>query len=135
MLEGVPKSYQTGERYSITVRLNGTDEMRVAGFQMATRHLDGSRQGEQAGILEAIDDQVEVTRAIPDEIQYAHHSAIGSQVDSSEEMSWQVIWTAPSDPVSGPVIFHVAANAGNGDDSELGDRVFFGAWTSGANAK
>lgn len=133
-LEGLPESYRAGEKYTVSVRLNG-EEIRAAGFQMAARFLEGSRQGEQAGTFESIDDRIKVTRAVPDDIQYAHHSAVGSRVESPEEVVWQLIWTAPPDPFSGTVIFHVAANAGNGDDSEFGDRVYVGVSTVSASVE
>lgn len=100
---------------------------------MTARFLEGSRQSEQAGSFEPIDERVKVTRAVPDDIQYAHHSSAGSRVESSEGVAWQLVWTAPPDPSSGTVIFHVAANAGNGDDSEFGDRIYVGASTVSAN--
>ena len=55
-------------------------------------------------------------------LQYARHTREGVEPVASHESSWRIRWTAPAEaPV--PVIFHVAANAANYDDSEFGDVV------------
>jgi hypothetical protein len=49
-------------------------------------------------------------------------TAAGTTV-SGDSIRWLFRWTAPSES-GGPVVFHVAANAANFDDSPLGDFIY-----------
>ena len=42
---------------------------------------------------------------------------------ATDTISWTVLWRAPSNATV-PIELHVAANASNDDDSELGDAVY-----------
>ena len=63
------------------------------------------------------------------EVAYAAHTAAGAAPASGGEACWRVRWRAPAE-AAGPVVFHVAANAGNFDDSELGDFVYLASAVS-----
>jgi hypothetical protein len=119
-IHGLPDGYAGGEPYVLTVLLEAP-ETGVAGFQMAARYAGGSRQGEPAGVLRGLDPRVTVTQAESGQ-PYAHHTALGTAVAGSRGSSWSVEWTAPLE--GGAVVFHVAANSGNGDNSPLMDLVY-----------
>jgi hypothetical protein len=65
------------------------------------------------------------------EVSYIHHVQESTAVVAPGVVRWELIWTAPGD-VRGPVVFHVAANAANDDDSELGDLIITSADTVAA---
>ena len=117
-IEGLPGEYQPGQRYEVTVALDRPG-MKRAGFQLSARIADGPDCGTQAGRFEAFDPGVAVTAATS--VQYVHQTADGAMPDAEGRARWTVRWTAPEKPRR--VLFHVAANAANGDDSALGDVV------------
>jgi hypothetical protein len=47
----------------------------------------------------------------------------GVAVQVSGEARWRLSWTAPT-PDAGRVVLDVAANAADGDESQMGDRVY-----------
>jgi hypothetical protein len=66
------------------------------------------------------------------DVAYAAHTAAGAAQARGGEVRWRVRWRAPS-KAAGPVVFHLAANAGNAgndDDSELGDFVYLASAVS-----
>lgn len=119
-IHGLPDAYRPGEPYVLTVVLEAP-ETGVAGFQLAVRYADGDQQGRPAGVLAGLDARVAVTRSAAGQ-PYVHHTVLGSAVAASDGSSWLVEWTAP--PEGGAVVFHVAANSGNGDNSPLMDLVY-----------
>ena len=116
-LGGAPERYRPGEAYTLELRLVDTTA-RVGGFQVAARAADGPHAGTQAGTLCAIDARVVVAVDSATGVQYASH-AIAAPADS---LRWQLRWRAPAGDV-GTVIFHIAANAADDDDSPLGDAI------------
>ena len=56
--------------------------------------------------------------------------AQGSEIRSlepkrgSHKIRWKFIWMSPAEPI-GDVEFHIAVNAGNDDQSALGDEIHF----------
>ena len=122
VLEGVPAAYRAGERYRITIALR-RGEMKRGGFQLAARFAEGSSAGRQAGSLRAPDERVKVTEGTTGGVQYASQTRPGIQLGEAGRITWVVEWTAPSS-AAGPVVFHVAANAANGDESQFGDFVY-----------
>jgi hypothetical protein len=121
-LGGVPAAYRAGERYRITVTLR-RGEMERGGFQLAARFAEGSAAGRQAGSLRALDERVKVTEGTRGGVQYASQTRPGIQLTQAGRIEWVVEWTAPA-AAAGPVVFHAAANAGNGDESQFGDFVY-----------
>jgi hypothetical protein len=114
----VPAAYAPGEEVAVQVRVEGAG-LRRAGFQLAARWAGGEAAGRQAGALAATDDRVAVV-ASASGILYAGHSAAGTVARGAA--TWRLRWTAPAE-ASDAVVFHAAANAGNDDDSALGDAV------------
>jgi hypothetical protein len=122
-LSGVPDTYTPGERYPITVAI-AHPELVKAGFQMSARFEDGKN----AGMFQSPDP---LTESIPDDggrITYIQHTSKGAVAAIKAESRWNVEWTAPAS--GGPVVFHLAGNASNGDDSPLGDYVYTTSATS-----
>lgn len=121
-LVGLPESYTAGARYSMRVGLTrrGTQH---AGFQIAVRFADGPGKGHDAGVLEPGDARVEIVSSREGRPHYAQHTSAGPPIGDRAETDWSVIWTAPADG-RWPVTAHIAATAGNGDDSPLGDFVY-----------
>lgn len=118
-VEGLPRRYRPGHRYELTVALDRPG-MKRAGFQLSARVAEGPDCGTQAGRFEVFDPVVAVTAATS--VQYVHQTSEGAMPDAQGRARWTFRWTAPEKPRR--VVFHVAANAANGDDSALGDVVF-----------
>ena len=117
VIDGVPARFAPGEKYTVTVTLTRTD-MKRAGFQLAARFKEG---GAQAGSLApASSEQSRVGIALQGNIQYANQKKAGSVV-AAGAVRWTIEWTAPA---SGTVVFHVAANAADGNESADGDFVY-----------
>jgi hypothetical protein len=117
-LGGLSGSFMPGEVYVLSLELTRKD-MRIAGFQLTARFADGP--GGQAGKLSPFDGRVTVINASG--IQYAQHTLEGSGLTGGDSAVWRLSWEAP-EKAPGPVALRVAANAGNGDDSPLGDHIY-----------
>jgi hypothetical protein len=120
-IEGVPTRFQPGEQYRIAIVLQ-SDDMERAGFQAAVRFTAGNLGGEQAGRLAPIDTRTVVRRSATNGVEYVQHSPGGSAIAPGALATWVFWWTAPRD--QGTVVFHVAANSANGDNSPLGDLIY-----------
>ena len=58
---------------------------------------------------------------------YLHQTETGSVTHDPSGARWSFSWQAPTEggpEGGGPVVIHVAANSGNGDNSPLGDLVY-----------
>ena len=118
-LTGVPDTYTPGERYPITVALAHPELVR-GGFQMAARFEDGTNAGTFVNTSPA-------TETVPGEdnrVVYAQQTKTGSAPPVKGAARWEVEWTAPAPGRAGAILFHVAANAANGDASPLSDFVY-----------
>lgn len=121
-LSGIPATYTPGERYMITVAVV-RPQLIKAGFQMSARFSGGENAGHNAGAFLPAD---EMTEAIPDDggrITYIQHSSTGSGVPLPGSSRWTFTWIAPATG-GGPVVFHAAANAANGDGLSRGDFIY-----------
>ena len=120
-LDGIPDAYTPGEQYLITVTL-ARPGMEAAGFQLSARE-DGMSMnaGSNAGTLRALDALAETLEGEAKRIRYLQHTRAGAEQVKAGGAAWRFEWTAPDE---GPVIFHLAANAANGDDSPLGDFIY-----------
>ena len=118
-IEGVPDRFVAGEPYRLTISLTHPG-MKLSGFQMTARFKDDSAQ---AGTL-AKDSSSDARVGIEAQsgIQYAGQRREGAVVVMPEGSLWTVIWTAPS--ATRTIVFHVAANAANGDERADGDYVY-----------
>jgi len=121
LLEGAPAEYEAGRTYPLTVVLQ-SEEMDRAGFEAAARFESGAAAGAQAGVLASVDARVAVTPDSVSRMPYAHHTRAGTHVSDPALATWSLTWTAPAS--GGDVVFHLAANSANGDDSPLGDLVY-----------
>ena len=116
-IEGVPATFTPGERYTLTITLTRPG-MKRAGFQLTARFKDS---GGQAGVLAAGAAEAErVAVESQNSVQYAGQRKAGAVV-SGGEARWLVEWTAPAS--GGAVVFNVAANAADGNESADGDFV------------
>lgn len=115
-----PAAWTPGRTYDITISVEDPD-LAAAGFQLAVRFTESDHAGRQAGQLEPADERTQVSTAA-DGVAYAGHSEAGTTVQERGRAAWTLRWTAPD--TAAPVIFHVAANAANDDDSEFGDRIY-----------
>jgi hypothetical protein len=79
----------------------------------------GAGFGLQAGSIRPVSPRVGVTGQ--DGVFYAHHTAEGTDPAIPGVARWRIDWRAPT--TRDPVVFHVVANAANGDDSPLGDVI------------
>ncbi len=119
MIDGVPRSYTAGRTYELKVLLRRAGMLR-GGFQLAARFEDGDSVGRPAGTLEPADARTKVAWDTTTHIGYIEHSAVGTSVINAAT-EWKIRWTAPAP--RGLVVFNVAANAANDDDSPLGDFI------------
>ena len=60
--------------------------------------------------------------AMPAGLEYIQHTVLGSELAEPELATWVFRWTTPD--ADDPVIFHVAANSANGDNSPFGDYIY-----------
>ena len=117
-----PEPFRPGGVYRLEVVIQDTTA-RVGGFQLAVRVATGPHAGMQAGTLCAVDARVTVVTDTATGVQYASHAAAASE----DSLRWQIDWSAPREDVEA-VVFHVAANSANDDDSPLGDAVIARSW-------
>jgi hypothetical protein len=117
---GLPTAMTPGARYPLTVRLEH-DDLENAGFLLSAWQGPDGVGGEEAGLFEAVDGNVETLGG------RARSTEDGSRPASPGVAEWSVVWEAPAS-VDGPIVFDVWANAGNADKSPFGDsthhRVF-----------
>ena len=117
-LDGVPATFAPGERYPVTITLR-RPAMKLAGFQLTVRAADS---GVQAGSLAPdVGDSERVAVETQAGVQYASHTKAGTAVNADAAV-WTLVWTAPKRGVA--VVFHVAANAADGNESADGDFVY-----------
>ena len=121
-IEGVPARHQPGKRYRLTITVRHP-ELKLAGFELASRFATGPDSGRQAGVLSTIDERAKVTTDDGTHVQYAHHMRSGTTPLPPGVGRWTVEWVAPT-AGSAQVVIHVAANAANDNDSPLGDYIF-----------
>lgn len=121
VLRGLPDAPERGPSpLGLTVVLHRPGTSR-GGFQLSARYAEGPDAGAQAGGFEDVDGRVSVTT--DGEVDYVHHGAESTRAEAPDTLRWELRWIPPDDP-SGPVVFHVAANAANDDASEFGDHVY-----------
>jgi hypothetical protein len=129
-LEGVPERYTPGERYRLTVVMTRPGVLR-GGFQLAVRFAAGPEGGRQAGALAPLDARSRITGAGQPEVRYAHHTLPGTALLAPDTARWTLEWTAPA-MAAGDIVFHLAANASDGDESPFGDLIYTATRTSRA---
>lgn len=115
-VSGLPDSYVPDSVYSILIAVARPDLGR-AGFSMSTRYEDGS----VAGLLKPTDSLARLTYS-PAQLPFATHTEKGNET-SGDSAAWHLLWRSPAED-SRRIIFNIAANAANGDESEFGDWIY-----------
>ena len=118
-IDGLPRLYEPGVTYPLTIRVQHP-AMRRAGFQLTARVAEGEAEGTQAGAFSVMTAGI-VIRQADDGVSYAQHNS-AARMDPGTAAEWQVMWTAPAEECES-IVFHVAANAADGDDSPFGDDI------------
>ncbi len=118
-IDGVPDRFVAGESYKVAISLMQPG-MKLAGFQLTSRFKD---DGSQAGAL-ATESPADARIKIETQsgVHYAGQRREGATLVEPNATTWTMIWTAPS--TIRTVVFHVAANAANGDERADGDYVY-----------
>lgn len=122
-IEGVPREYEGGKRYPITVVIGQPNQVRF-GFQLATRFQD---TGLKAGRLIPVDDFTQTFSM--DGITYISHTEEGTRAGSLDgPVEFHFEWEAPAEP--GNVLFNAAGNAADHSEDPFGDYIYTaGAFT------
>lgn len=118
-ISGISENISSGRTMDITITVR-RKELGRAGFQFTARFENGEQAGQ---FILGDSEQLGFTKAGNDSLQYIQHTALGSRVSDKGKNSWVVRWKSPQ-VKEGAVIFNVAANAANGDQSEFGDYIF-----------
>ena len=126
-IEGLPATFEPGRRYPLTLVITHP-QLKAAGFELSARFEKGPDSARQAGSLEVVGDRAAVSLDDGTRVQYAHHLRAGTAPASPGSARWTVTWTAPA-KASATVVFHAAANAGNDDDSPIGDFIYARAFS------
>jgi hypothetical protein len=111
-----PDGYEPGRNYILAVTVTRPGIGR-AGFQLSARFDDGR----QAGELALLGRHTALTAHPGSSVQYLQHTKRGTSLAAPDTGRWLFQWQAPS---GGTVVFNVAANAANDDQSELGDFIY-----------
>ncbi|WP_420438158.1 choice-of-anchor V domain-containing protein [Candidatus Palauibacter sp.] len=117
---GLDDGYRPGQRHPVTIRFESFD-MLAAGFQGSFRFTNGDRRGTRAGEVRPLGDRVTVARGEDGATEYVQHTRAGSR-PTGGVAEWTFEWRAPN--AEAPVVLHLAANSGGGDDSPLDDLVY-----------
>jgi hypothetical protein len=116
-VHGLPDRFAPDTSYVIEIVIRDPD-IGAAGFQMAIRDSSGLQYGRithaGAGVQVA---------ASESGIAYAFHTIGGTTPSTPGVARWRIDWTTPHKLGSAAVV-SVAVNAANGDNSELGDRIY-----------
>jgi len=119
------EGYVPGRVYRLQLILTKPG-MGRAGFQLSVRADERTGQNRQAGTLAPLDERTAFATKTFGPIQYLQHSRKGTALTAPDTARWWLQWRAPNS--RGPVVFHVAGNAANDDNSELGDFIYTAAF-------
>jgi Reeler domain-containing protein len=128
-ISGVPETYQPGQEFTITVRVQHPDRRRW-GFQITA--LDDANK--PAGTLSPINRNITKVASGTGSLQgrvYIEHTTNGTFAGQAQGASWDVKWTAPDHDV-GRVTFYAAGNAANGNNASSGDSIYTTAVATGS---
>ncbi len=127
-IQGVPKTYQQGVVYPVTVIIAQPGQSRW-GFELSVRHV---RTGQQAGRLAPVDLMTQVKEA--GGIQYIEHTVAGTRDGTADgPVEFHFNWTAP-DPAQGAVFFNASGNAADASMNPYGDYIYTAGAYSGVTA-
>jgi hypothetical protein len=114
-IEGLPQRPEPGRSYSLTLGLRDAT-LKNAGFMLSVTAGD-----EPAGALHAVDSSTETAGA------KARQTRAGTAPAEPGRSVWHLTWTAPA-RIDVPIRFDLWGNAGNDDQSPLGDTLHHRVW-------
>lgn len=117
-IQGIPESWKPHQSYPIKIQISRPD-LGKAGFQLTARF----QNGQSAGSFQISGKRLTVQHVDSSLVDYLNHTAEGTQPLHKDSTSWNFKWVAPSD-TSGAIIWNIAANAANGDQSNFGDFIY-----------
>jgi hypothetical protein len=120
---GIPKHYQPGKRYPLTISLAQKGQQRW-GFQLTA--LDSAHQPAGEVVVSNAEHTQLKSEAMPDksERHYIEHTVGGTFPGTPNgPVVWEVIWQAP-DEVIGPICFYTAGNAADFNKKPWGDYIY-----------
>ena len=126
-VRGVPSSYEANKSYTFTIEVSRED-LGKGGFQLTARYSDSTH----AGAFKIPSGRTTFSE-VGEEKKYVQHSPTGVLPSDKGTISWTVAWKAPEQS-RGEIIFNIAANAANGDDSAFGDYIFTREFKSSPSA-
>lgn len=132
-LRGLPAAgWEPGRTYDLTIVVRRPGMAR-GGFQASARVAAGPDSGRQAGAWQPPADAGAPVAVTTDRgVAYLHHTDAGA-APSPDSARWTVRWTAPA--ARQPVVFHVSANAANGDGSMFDDYVYARGFVRGGRGE
>ncbi len=117
-LEGIPKFYNPGSIYPITIII-GQPGLKRWGYEFSVRYSDS---GNQAGRIVSLDSRTKIKTE--GKIQYASHTRASTDtLYSSGPVKFSINWIAPK-PAKGNVLINATGLAGNSDKKTSGDFVY-----------
>jgi hypothetical protein len=119
-LDSLPPAYEPKRSYRLTLVLS-RPEMQMGGFQLAARLDVQNGKRRLGGLIVPLDRRSVISKTFQGAGRYLQHSRAGTALTAPDTARWTFEWRAPAD---GRVVFHVAANAANGDNSEGGDWIY-----------
>lgn len=119
---GVPKVYQAGQSYPLTVKLQQKGQKRW-GFQVTAIGDDSSKSGKITKYDEGLV-QLDMDNVDGYERYYLNHTRNGTHRGTTDgPVSWEFTWEAPQDSTE-KVTFYVAGNAANANRENSGDYIY-----------
>ncbi|MCB2201020.1 T9SS type A sorting domain-containing protein [bacterium] len=120
----VPETYQPGETYTLTIGLEDPDASRW-GFQFSSMYDEIEQAGELTVTDEVNTQKLRGFNPNPNEnnADFVEHTSAGTMPGSTGGVEWSFEWTAPEQDL-GEIIFYLAGNAADGDETEFGDRIY-----------
>ncbi len=117
---GGATNYTPGLTVHATVKISDAGQRRW-GFEASPR-LVSDPQNSRAGTLVSINGN---TQVVPPSgsIQWIEHTLAGTRNGTANSITFEFDWTPPASNL-GDVIFYVAANAANGDNTSSGDHIY-----------
>lgn len=110
-LQGLPEQIAPGAAYDLVLRLE-LDEALIAGFLMRAE----SQCNVGAGAFSSLDSRTTADGA------GVRSTLDGTSPDRDGVAEWRFRWRAP-DMIEDAILFYIAANAANGDNSSFGDAI------------
>ena len=115
---GAITTYTSGTTYQLTVNVSDPVQQKW-GFELSVRTL----AGQQAGTLAIGSDGFTQLLKSFNGIQYIAHTFKGTRNGTKGGVNFTFSWTAPNIS-AGAIVFNTAANAANGDGTNLGDHIY-----------